>query len=209
MSRIENKRSGRGFRRGGKKSRRGVLGSMVRSLRSPDNVTMIRLCGTLTASNNSSGILAGVIPCDPSASGLSNAEFVAYWVNLYGEIKLHAFSVQFIPSFEESKGAYPTGNPLAIATSLSSSFVPNAYSTLVDNADSKLYNILNDTTRNGYTHRFHTGALSWGSTASPAGLSPSAGTPGSIGFYGTNYGSTVSQMLFMIYEGFYLLRNRI
>jgi hypothetical protein len=167
------------------------------------------LSGSFTASNNSSGVLSGFVPTDPSSSGLSNSEFVAYWVNLFGEIKLINFTTRFLPSFEESKATYPTGNPLAIASSTSSAIAPNAYSTTLDNADSKLYNVLNDTTNTGYVHKFKSTQIGWGSTASPASLTPSAGCPGSIGFYGTNYGSTVTQILFMQYEGIYLLRNRL
>jgi len=192
------------FRRRPRRGRGGI--GIITRLRRPNASIVIRLAGSMLLSSNGAGVVQAVIPTDPSSSGLNNAEFTTYWVNLYGEIRLRAFQVRFLPSFEETKGAV-AGQPLAIATNLNNTAGATSYATQLDNADGVIYNVLNDTSRTGYIHRFRGTILAYGPVTAPGSLTY-AGCPGGISCWGSNY--TVSTgVAFVQYEGFYQLRNRI
>jgi len=200
---------GRGRRARGRRPTGGrSLGQVMRSLRNPNSEIMIRLSGMIFVTTTSAGGIAGYVPTNPASSGLSNSEYLTYWQYLYGEIKLHAFTCTFMPNLVETKGSIGQGSPLAIASSLNSASPPVSYENVLDNADSKIYNFLNDTSARGYTHRFRTGGLSWGSIANPESTGAS-GSPGSIGFFGTGYTASEQTALAIRYEGFYRLRNRL
>lgn len=174
-------------------------------MNNPNSSVLIRLAGQGLISSGATGVAAAFIPTDPSSSGLNNSDFVNYWQELYSEIKLVSFKVNFLPSFEETKGAV-AGQPLAIASNLNNTTTPTSYALLTDNADCKIYNVLNDTSSRGYTHFFKGKNLAYTSVSSPA-TAGYAGCPGGIGVYGSNY--TVTQgVTFYMYLGIYRVRNR-
>lgn len=176
------------------------------SINNPNSFIVIRLAGQGLISSNGSGVAAAFIPTDPSAAGLNNGEFTSYWSNLYGEIKLVSFKVNFMPSFEETKGAV-AGQPLAIASNLNNNTTPTSYGSLTDNADCKMYNVLNDTSAKGYTHYMRGRSLAYTSVASPA-TAGYAGCPGGIAVYGGSYTNSTG-VTFYMYVGVYRVRNRI
>lgn len=174
----------------------------------------MQLSGAVGISTNSSGVIAGVLPCDPSvtlAAPFTATAMFAEWSNLlalFTQVKCIQLDVRIVPNqVDETKGTLDA--VVAIAGNLQVTTTPSAISDLSDNPDCQLYPVLLDTAGVGRYHAIrHTNRLIFSSTASP---NPSSsiytGCPGGIAFYGS--GLPVStQLMNILYYGTYVFSTR-
>lgn len=200
------RRGGRGRRMG--RSRGGGIRQGIARLRSENGTCLVRLGGVQTFASDGGGTLSGVILADPTAISGGNLEYNSYWLNLYSEVKLVQLRVQFLPNFSETKDVtILTGTPLAIAASTNAIAPPSSVDAVLDNANSILYNMMNDTSQIGRIHTLRGTQLAWAAATSPGGLTY-AGTPGSIQIFGQNYPASYV-LLICRYELIVLMRNRV
>jgi len=187
--------------------------SLMKSLVNMDTVYKFRLSLTGTSMlqllSNSSGICAGYENADPS--GGSGSTWTAYeWVDvsaMFNEVKLVEFILTFCPA-QTTSTTLVAGSPLAVSGNLlSQSAAPSTISSVLDNADAKLYNLVTDRSQHGYRHRIKGTSLGWASTSSPnpGGF---AGVTGAIQYYGNGYNSSVI-MGYLWIEGIYAFRSRV
>lgn len=179
-----------------------------------NQVIRVQLRNLITVTSNGSGVIAGMIPCDPSAT--LAAPFAAgalfpEWTNfgtLFSGIKCVQLECTFMPSSsDEVKGDASIG--VAIAGNLTSiSNFATSYIATMDNGDSQHWNPTLDTSGRGVYHSIkHRKSLLWGGTATPASSAAVyAGAVGGIGMYAS---TAVSLNLFSIrVVGTYLLSSR-
>jgi hypothetical protein len=159
-----------------------------------NQVVTVQLCGTAALLSNGSGVIAGVIPCDPTTtlsapftSGVMFPQFSS-WNLLFSQVKCVQLDVVIVPAtVDEVKGDVDA--VLAIAGQLSNTTTPSSYADLNNNSDSQTYPVLLDTRGLGRYHSIrHTQDLLWASSVSPV-PTPSlyAGCPGGIGLYGSGF----------------------
>lgn len=173
---------------------------------------MIQLRGFFGATTDGSGNIAGMIPCDPSATLSSVFGSVAMfnqwssWVVLFRNIKCVAFEVKMLPCYtDEVKG--DIAHALIVSGNLQAQITASNYGGLSDNTDSQLYNPTLDTASKGLYHSIrHRKSLQWAdvNTPVPGGY---AGCPGSISFYGAGFPAS-TQLVLIHVTGTYLLSNR-
>lgn len=170
--------------------------------------TWVRLGGWQEQLTDGSGEIAGVLPSDPTLinNGTAHPEYAA-WSSLYSEIRVVSMVVNFFPRFSESKSVITDGTPLAIAGSTNNTLTPTSIDTVLDNASSRAWNFLNDTSPRGFRFEFMYPSLLYAASASPGGIT-ATGTPGGIGYYGSGYAAS-SPGIFIRYSVVYQMRNRL
>lgn len=168
----------------------------------------------ITVTSNGSGVVAGMIPCDPSATlaaPFASGALFNEWstvATLFSAIKCVQLECQFEPSSsDEVKGDSSIGFAIAGNLTAISNFA-TSYLATVDNADSQRWNPVLDTSGRGRYHAIrHRPSLNWGGTATPASSAAVyAGAVGGIGMYGS---TAISLQVFTILVvGTYVLSNR-
>ncbi len=163
-----------------------------------------QLGAVFSAVTNGSGVFAGFIPFDPSATlGTpfnSVALFPEYtsFASIYGQVKAVQMDIRMVPTTQnETKG--DTNEGLAIASNLQVASAPTGYTDVADNRDCQLWSFITD---NSGRERFHSAKhrpdLQWASTTNPVPTSTQyVGCPGSILFYGSSLPVSLKIMLVM------------
>jgi hypothetical protein len=170
-----------------------------------ETVWPIRLSTTVLVSSNGSGACVGFIPADPSSSGLGFAEFPAVQ-SLFAEIKVTRMRVTWLPALTEVKTLI-SGRPMGIAPNLANGGTPSSYETILDNAQSRLWNGLADTSPRGFRMTLRHPSLTYASIVTPNPGSY-AGCPGGFGYYGDTFPNTTNLFLVQV-ECWYLVRSRV
>jgi len=184
---------------------------------SPTRITKVQLRGYCGAASNGSGVLAGAIPFDPSAtlsSTFGSASMFTEWTNYsntYQNVKVLQFEVEMVRvQTDDTKGDIP--EPLIIASSTSPSLVvPSTFQQVVDNGDSQIWPVIQDYSGKGRYHAVRMSQLTWALTSTPnpgSSTGIGAGCPGSIILFGTGYPASV-QIISIKITGTYLLRTRV
>jgi hypothetical protein len=203
MSKRQNNRE-RKFPRRRRSGR--PLDSLLIRFSNPSQITTILVQSFTTLSSNSSGVVAYALPFDLGSSGTNNVEHVAYLSNLFSQARIVAAYIQVLPYFDEVKSGY-TGSSLAIGTNLTSISTPTSLGGTLDNADAKLYNIMNDTTSLGFSHKLRFSNLEF-QNVTQLYSTPTGGAPGCIQFWGNQYPATVTIGIIR-YKYIYQYKNRI
>jgi len=178
------------------------------SLFQQSGTTWVRLGGWREQPSDGSGVIAGVLPSDPTLinNGTIHPEYAA-WQTLYSEIRVVSMVVNFFPRFAESKSTSTDGTPMAIAGSTNNTATPTSIDTVLDNASSVAWNFLNDASARGFRFQFNYPGLLFAASSSPGAIT-ATGTPGGIGFYGTGYAASTFG-IFIRYSVVYQMRNRL
>jgi hypothetical protein len=160
--------------------------------------------------SNSSGVAAGNIYCDPTASYANFPEFVNYANSLWSEYRIVQMRVTLTTNLPFS-GVEIKGDtfPMGLAPNLratSAIVTPTAMNQIVDNNGSKLWNILADTNGRGFTMVMKFNRLSF-NTTSVSGSPEYAGAPGSISYYCTTLPTSI-QVCNYLQECWYQFRSR-
>jgi hypothetical protein len=157
-------------------------------------VIMIQVSNSSALASNASGVIAGVIPCDPTAT--LSAPFTAAamfpqfadWNLVLGQVRCVQLDVTVTPAqANETKGDINAS--LAIAGNVQNTTTPSSYADVMNNSDSQIYPILLDDRGLGRYHAIRHGKeLGYASSVSPV-PTPSLyqGCPGGIGFYGSGF----------------------
>jgi hypothetical protein len=208
-SQRQNKKKG-----GAKTLRSGIRNYPAPHIVSLNQSHVFQLKNLITVTANGSGVIAGMIPCDPSATlaaPFASGAMFNEWTNiatLFSAIKCIQLECHFEPSSsDEVKGDSSIG--IAIAGNLTSiSNFATSYLATVDNADSQRWNPILDTSGRGRYHSIrHRPSLNWGGTATPASSAAVyAGAVGGIGMYGST--AVNLQAFTILVVGTYLLSNR-
>lgn len=155
---------------------------------------MIQVGGVTALSSSAGGIIAGVLPCDPTATlaapfsvGVMFPQYSNWSLN-FSRVRCVQLDINLVPvQANETKGDIDA--VLAIAGNIQNTTAPSSYADLINNSDSQIYPILLDDRGLGRYHAIrHTKALLWASSVSPV-PTPSlyAGCPGGIAFYGAGF----------------------
>jgi len=180
----------------------------------PSQAIMVQLRNYLNATSNGSGILAGVIPADPSstlsATFGSTSLFPEWsdWLALFGSVRVVQLEIKLLSiSLDEVKGDTSPG--FIMAGNLQSTAVPSNYQSVADNADSQSWNPLQDTTSAGRYHAIRwPRTVLWASATTPAPSSLQfTGCPGGFAIYGDTLPATL-KVLSIHVTGTYMLMNR-
>jgi hypothetical protein len=175
---------------------------------------MIQLRNIAIGSTNGSGVIAGVIPCDPSstlsATFGSNPLFPEWsdWSALFQHVKCVQLEVKLLAqTSDEVKGDVNRG--LVVAGNLQNITVPSNYGSVADNGDSQIWNPLQDQSSRGLYHAIrHRSSIEWASSSTP---SPSSiqyvGCPGGIAIYGDTLPASLGIILLHI-TGTYKVSSR-
>jgi len=155
------------------------------------NTFLIQFRNLITITANGSGVVSGMIPCDPSATlaaPFASGAMFTEWTNvasLFSQIKCLQLECTFYPSSQdEVKGDTSIG--MAIATNITSiSNFATSYVATMDNAMSQSWPFIMDQSGIGRYHALkHKKSLAWGGTATPASSAAIyAGCVGGIGIY--------------------------
>jgi len=176
---------------------------------------MMQFANTLGVTSNGSGIIAGVLQCDPSityAAPFSAIAAFSEWtdiVPLFAQVKCVQLEIIIYPTTtDEVKGDILP--PLALGGSLAVGSTPASYAVVIDNTDSQEYPILLDTTGRGRYHAIrHSRNLQFAAVSSPTpSTSIYAGCPGGIAIYGGAFPAN-TQIASVTIRGTYLLRCRV
>jgi len=184
---------------------------------SPMQTFKILLRGYCGANSNGSGVLAGAIPFDPSAtlsSTFGSGALFNEWTNnsnMWQNVKVLQFEAEFVRvQTDDTKGDVP--EPLIIASSTSPSLVvPSTFQQVIDNGDSQIWPVIQDYSGKGRYHATRLRGLTWALTSTPnpgSSTGIGAGCPGSIIVFGNGYPIN-SQICSIKYSGTYLLRTRV
>jgi hypothetical protein len=114
-----------------------LTSGLVQSLVSLNTVYPFRFAKVDTLTSNDSGVLAFSLPVDPSSSGQNYAEFSTV-ASLFNQVRIRSFKVTFGQIIVAELGeqlAYPG----VVAGSLTTLGSPTSTTSIVENADSKLY----------------------------------------------------------------------
>jgi spore coat protein U-like protein len=173
--------------------------------------TVMRFGQMIQIASNGSGTAAGNIYCDPTASYANYPEFVNYANSLWSEYRIVRMKVTFFTTLPfsgvEIKGdSFPMGlAPNLRATALI--VTPTSINQIIDNAGSKIWNILADTTGRGFSMNMNFNTLNFGSTGTTTGSPDYAGAPGSITYYCTTLPTSI-QVANYLQECWYEFRAR-
>jgi hypothetical protein len=184
---------------------------------SPMQTFTVQLRGYCGAASNGSGVLAGALPFDPSAtlsSTFGSAAIFNEWTNfsnLFQNVKMLQFEAEFVRvQTDDTKGDIP--EPLVIASSTSPTLVvPSTFQQVADNGDAQIWPVIQDYSGRARYHATRITQLAWALTSTPnpgSSSGISAGCPGSIIIFGTGYPVSV-QVCSIKYTGTYLLRTRV
>jgi hypothetical protein len=156
--------------------------------------------------SSTAGVIDTFFAADPSAAGTNFPEWSTLSA-LFSEFKLVEFGVQF------SRGAISVSSasfaPAMICGNLGTAVAPGSYAAVADNADSKLYAFLHDTSVLGYTHiiRDHN-QLNYSQVTTPT-IEPYAGAPGSIQIYCGGGSGAQAGVIHCLVWGIYDFRSRV
>jgi len=179
---------------------------LIERMRRPKYTTMILFSNFVTLSSNSSGVVGYALPFSLSSEGLANVEWTSYASNLWSQARIVHAQIQILPYFDEVKSGY-TGSPMGIGTNLTTIIAPTTLGLVLDNGDSKLYNIMNDTTKEGFRKEIGFSNLEYGAAANLSST-VQGGAPGCLQVFGNQYpASTVVGIIRYTY--IYQVKNRI
>jgi len=182
--------------------------SMASSFVSMNQVYRFRLGGYAVV-DSTTGVINAFVSADPSAAGVNFPEWSSLSA-LFNEFKLVSLSVQFQMgpwAMPATWGVSSIGPPnLMIASDLNLASNPGSYAALADNADSTMISPRLSATH-GYTHTLHGTELGWSQVATPT-ITPYAGAPGSVQFYGGFGTTTQTSCLQLLITGIYDFRSR-
>jgi len=157
----------------------------------PTNTFLMQFRNLITITANGSGVVSGMLPCDPSATlaaPFASGAMFNEWTNvaaLFSQIKCLQLECTFQSSSQdEVKGDSSIG--MAIASNLTSiSNFATSYLATMDNAESQSWPFIMDQSGIGRYHSMrHKRSLNWGGTATPASSAAIyAGCVGGIGIY--------------------------
>jgi len=172
----------------------------------------VRSVFIMTYTADVSGVISGVIPFDPTSSFLNIPEFVSDWANLYTQYRLWGSRCRFVSAITSAIIETKSANykPIAIGYQFRSTATlatPVAYSNVLDNQPSRIWNVASDTTPGGVVLSQKTPSsityLETNASTSPG----NAGAPGGIQFFGDKFTPLIP--IFTIFlEVFYQLRSR-
>jgi len=165
---------------------------------------VIQFRNLITVTSNGSGVISGMIPCDPSATlsaPFASGALFPEWTNvaaLFSAIKCIQLECTFVPSTsDEVKGDSQFGVSIAHNRTSISNFA-TSYAATEDNEDSQTWNAILDQSGRGRYHAFrHLKSLNWGGTATPA--SSAAVYAGAVGGIGMYCSTAVSLQLFTVH----------
>jgi hypothetical protein len=180
----------------------------------PSQKYTIQLRNQVNATSNGSGILAGFLPCDPSATLSATFQSVTQFTEwssltaLFSQIRCLQYCARFYPATtDEVKGdILPV---LAISGNLQLATAPGSYNITADNTDSQIYPFLLDTSGKGRYHSFNHDRkrLEYSSTGTPSSSTIYSGCPGAIQVYASGLPiNTVSLTIHIV--GTYQLMSR-
>lgn len=182
--RKNSRRGGRAYSGPGAITRAINIAAARRPIRVP-------LSGFINLTTDGSGVLAGVATCDPSGgtgSSWTSIEYSGYSTK-YTLVRCVALRCQFVSnlpfSLNETKS---TTSPVVISANINSVSAPTTYDAVGDNAGSKVWNAVSDTSKSGYQHFLSHDLKRLGFISTSASrLNTSDGTymgcAGSIGWY--------------------------
>jgi len=172
----------------------------------------VRGCHYGVVSSDGSGVVAGVIPFDPSSGHLNITEFNSDWANLYTQYRLWGIRIRFVSANSAAIIETKSANYKALALgyqwrSTATLSSPASYDSVLDNQPSRLWNVISDTSPGGIVMTQRTPSmityLETNATTSPG----NAGAPGGVQYYGDTFTASIPIFGFFI-EVFYQLRSR-
>ncbi len=179
-------------RRRGQRSRRnafsGVLPSPWASMNLPRVITRQTLRGDIQLNTNGSGILAEVLPTDPSSGTYSFPDWT-HVANLFGGIRVVKMEVKMCITFDDDTKAGAT--PIFAGFNFTSTSTPASASQVSDQPGSKM--LTPKSTTNGITMRatWPLGGFAPTSAPNPGGTILQ-GCPGGLGVYASGHGATTT-----------------
>jgi len=187
-------------------SRRRPRMTLLERVRRPTFSSIITVSGFAILNSNASGVVNLALAFSPSSEGLNSVEWTSYVSNLWSLARIRVAQIQVMPYFDEIKSGY-TGSPLGIGTNLASIVGPTTLGQVLDNGDSKLYNVMNDTTSVGFSKVIQFSNLEYGSITNLSAAT-GYGAPGCVQFYGSGYPANTNIALYR-YTYIFQVRNRI
>jgi len=175
---------------------------------------MVQMRNLVSMTTDGSGVLAGVVPCNPNAtlsSAFGSVAIFSEWTNwaaLFASVKCVQLEVICKSKYVETKGDVPGVVVIGGNIQQGGSF-PSTYATAADNTDSQTWNITNDTSGRGVYHAIrHLKKLMPAATNDPDPTGDAyIGCPGGIAFYGNALPITTSMMTVHI-VGTYVVYSR-
>jgi len=208
MSDVKTKRRGRRQRRSGR-SRSGAFRPIGFSASQSLKARAVQF-GTISSSGT--GVVAGLIPFDPSSGHLNVTEFNSDWANLFTQYRLWGVRIKLLSCISTSLIESVTANNMPIAVgyqwrSTATLATPSNYDAVLDNQPSQLWPVSGDTSKVGLVMSQKTPSmityLETNATTSPG----NAGAPGAFQFYGNNFTASIPIFTYFI-EVYYQLRSR-
>jgi len=180
----------------------------------PKQGIQIQLRNHIFMSTDGSGVLAGIIPCNPNAtlsSAFGSVALFPEWTNwsaLFSSVKAVQLECVFKSKYVETKGDVPGDVIIGSQFVVGGSF-PNTYQTAADNTDSQSWPITNDTSGRGAYHAFrHLKRLAPAASNDPDPTGDAAlGCPGGISVYGSSLPISLSLVSILV-VGTYIVYAR-
>jgi len=160
---------------------------------SPNTVYTFMLKGFSTLTSNASGVTALYIAFDPSSSGYNFAEWTTL-SSLFTEFRLRDVFIQCVSPQAITNTTEAT--PIAIGSNLGltvSTGTPSGFGQVLQQADGRFWSALHDTSPTGYHLRVNANTVGWALCSAPT-VTPYAGAPGVIQFYGSSQGVSNTQV---------------
>jgi hypothetical protein len=171
-----------------------------------------RLVVTGTLSSDSKGVVAGVIPFDPSSGHLNVPEFNSDLANLYTQYRLWGTRIRLFSAISTSliQSISVNQQPIALGfqwRSTATLATPAAYATVLDNQPSLLWPVANDTSSRGVILKQRVPNMLTFLETNAATSPGNAGAPGGFQFFGNGFTATIQVATYCL-EVFYELRSR-
>jgi hypothetical protein len=172
----------------------------------------VRSVFLMTYASDGSGVCAGVIPFDPTSSHLAIPEFTSDWANLYTQYRLWGVRIRLVSAIVNATIETKSANykPIAVGFQFRSTATlatPTAYSQVLDNQPSKIWNVSTDTSPSGIILTQKTPSLVTYLETNASTSPGNAGAPGGFQFYGDTFSTSIP--IFTVFlELYYQLRSR-
>lgn len=160
-------------------------------IRNPRDRELIMLSGEINLTSDGSGVLAGIATTDGSGGSGSTwtSDEWSATAGRWGLVRCIGLRCQFVSNMAftaiEAKGNV---GAIAVSCSILSQAVPSSYAVTIDNFRTKIWNMISDTSPQGFKMFLPHDAkrLGYSSSQSPFGIVQLyAGCPGGIGWYGS------------------------